>query len=151
MEFLLIWGALVLSSFGMMVGYAVYKLGSIRDAVLFFKTSKVHRDWAPLLIIPLLFFLVSLFQTADASDFEYFTYSEIYAGLEVPVVNDISTQCYTSQVDDRLTSNFGAYQNIIKYDDIEIGIQYTHHSCALGQDKNTYNGVGLHIRWRIHW
>lgn len=77
----------------------------------------------------------------------WFEYTAIYGGIDV--TNDVSPMCEVSDVDDRMTSNIGVRQSIVRMDAVTVLGNYTHHSCAVGVDNDGYDAVGLMIEWRF--
>jgi signal transduction histidine kinase len=71
----------------------------------------------------------------------------IFAGLESTFKT--SPMCYSDGVDDKLTSNLGVRQHVVGYKDINLNLQYTHHSCAINRDSKAYDAVGVQIEWLI--
>lgn len=79
---------------------------------------------------------------------DWFQYTAVYAGLDF--TKNQSPQCKDSEVDDKITSNIGVRQHIYSWGDVNLLGNYTHHSCAIGSDRNTYDGMGLQVEWRFN-
>lgn len=78
----------------------------------------------------------------------WFEETTLYAGIDV--TREWSPQCYPDKVvDDRLTSNIGVRQSIVRIKDISVLGNYTHHSCAVGRDAYGYDGLGIQLEWRF--
>lgn len=106
------------------------------------------------IIFAFVFFIAGalLFYAADARSSErvkYLHYSTIYAGLEQQLGGSVF--CHNDGISDKLTSNLGLKQGLIKYKGASVYAQYTHHSCALNGDKPTYDAVGLGVEYTIDW
>lgn len=86
-------------------------------------------------------------QPAQASEYKWFDETVIYGGIDY--TKKPSPLCWENDVDDRMTSNLGFRQNIVKRNNIVLGGQYTHHSCVTGRDKNAYDAYGVFIEWRF--
>lgn len=104
----------------------------------------------------IIFVAVSLFATcsnnAEASEPEgtWFSYGEVYLGLEWPK-NDPSPQCVVEGPDSRGTSNGGIRLNVYRSADerFHAGLKYTHHSCSLNTDRNHYDAIGFELTYRF--
>lgn len=79
---------------------------------------------------------------------DWFQYTAIYAGLDHTFSQ--SPQCEKSDIDDQLTSNLGIRQHIYSWGDVNLLANYTHHSCAIGIDRNSYDAAGLQVEWRFN-
>lgn len=86
---------------------------------------------------------------AAADEPTWFTYGDIYLGLDYP--KNISPQCERGAIDDRLTSNGGVVGNIYRSVDrrFHVNAKYTHHSCAFNTDRNGYDAFGLVASYRF--
>jgi hypothetical protein len=92
-------------------------------------------------------FNMLLSSTAQAEPV-WFEETTLYAGIDV--TREWSPQCYPDEkVDDRLTSNIGVRQSIVRIKDISVLGNYTHHSCAVGRDAYGYDGLGIQLEWRF--
>lgn len=62
-----------------------------------------------------------------------------------------SPQCQSNTVDERGTSNLGVWGNLWQSDSkrVQVNLKYTHHSCALGADRNGYDAAGVELRWTL--
>lgn len=86
------------------------------------------------------------FDKAYSSEFKYFEYTELFAGVDY--TKKVSPSCDEGGVDDRLTSNIGLRQHLMTYSEVDIIGQYTHHSCAIGEDNRQYDAIGIHAVYR---
>lgn len=84
---------------------------------------------------------------ARSNEIEWLQSAGIYFGLDF--TKDQSPQCEYDSVDNNGTSNLGAYLNLLSYKNVELDFRYTHHSCALGVDRELYDGIGLNINWEL--
>ena len=62
---------------------------------------------------------------------------------------DGSVFCQAPGVSDEMNSNLGMNIEVYSYGDHSLSGNYTHHSCALNPDVNTYDGVGFKYEWKI--
>jgi hypothetical protein len=89
---------------------------------------------------------------AKAGDLKWFDYGEVYLGLDY-TNRSPSPQCVGDPggADERLTSNGGARVNIVSWpdDSFQANLKYTHHSCAVNTDRNTYDGMGVELVYRL--
>ena len=78
----------------------------------------------------------------------FFNYAYTFAGVDY--TRKVSPQCVAGSQDDRLTSNMGFGLNMweSKSRRVSMDIQYTHHSCVIGVDRNSYDGLGLRVMWK---
>lgn len=79
---------------------------------------------------------------------DWFQYTAIYAGLDY--TNRQSPQCEENLLDDHVTSNLGVRQHVYSWGDVNLLANYTHHSCAIGKDRNTYDAFGVQVEWRFN-
>lgn len=78
----------------------------------------------------------------------FFNYAYTFAGIDY--TRKVSPQCVAGSQDDRLTSNMGFGLNVWESTGrrVSMDIQYTHHSCVIGVDRNSYDGLGLRVIWK---
>lgn len=78
----------------------------------------------------------------------FFNYAYTFAGVDY--TRKVSPQCVAGSQDDRLTSNMGFGLNVWESTSrrVSMNIQYTHHSCVIGVDRNSYDGLGLRVMWK---
>jgi len=93
--------------------------------------------------------IVSVVIFAPKAQADYFNYVDIYVGIEQP--KSLSPQCEEGGVNDRLTSNGGLVANVWQSQDqlFDVNAKYTHHSCALNEDRNTYDSFGVELKYRF--
>ena len=79
----------------------------------------------------------------------YLNDASAYAGIEA--TKDVSPQCENTGIDPHGTSNLGFKLNLYQSDDgrFRTNAKYTHHSCALSPDRNTYDAVGMELEYKI--
>lgn len=102
--------------------------------LMFLAPSKSHAEIKPLnLSIPGTFF-------NDAG---------VFMGIDR--TKKISPQCHAGGYDDRSTSNMGFRANIWQSPskNVRLNAQYTHHSCAINPDRNSYDALGVQVEWLI--
>ena len=132
----------------------IFNFGSVSEVKDYFKT-KTGKGIAKGIIIALgvglLFSLFSCSVNAEEQErLKWFDYRELYLGIE-HTSNKTSPQCIDSGVNDRLTSNLGFTQNIFVSTDrkFHFNAKYTHHSCVLNSDRNTYDAFGVEFILRF--
>lgn len=78
----------------------------------------------------------------------FFNYAYTFAGVDY--TRKVSPQCVAGSQDDRLTSNMGFGLNLWESNSrrVSMDLQYTHHSCVIGVDRNSYDGLGLRVMWK---
>jgi hypothetical protein len=130
-------------------GYIAYKL-PISQWREYFSTRTGKGILKGIILAPLAIIVIalvmSLFNTVSAQG-RWFTEAGVFIGLDSTLKQ--SPQCHVNAVDNRGTSNLGAFVNIwqSQSDRLQVNFKYTHHSCALGDDRNAYDAFGLELRW----
>lgn len=90
-----------------------------------------------------------LFQKADAQSIldnkygHFLNNAYVFAGIDY--TKNLSPQCVQGTTQDHLTSNMGMGINLwqsISYR-VHVDLQWTHHSCVVGVDRNSYDGLGI--------
>lgn len=86
-------------------------------------------------------------KSADSG--EWFAYGEVFIGVDR--TTQVSPMCDEGGPDDRLTSNGGIRANVYQSADkrFEFNTKYTHHSCAFGQDNESYDAIGVEFTYRL--
>lgn len=94
-------------------------------------------------IVIVLVVFIGIAGTRFALAGDFFESGSIYAGLDYTYKT--SPQCERNGPDDKGTSNVGAKLNLWQSTDktFRFNSKYTHHSCALNIDRNTYDSIGL--------
>lgn len=71
----------------------------------------------------------------------------VFAGIDY--TKKVSPQCVAGSTQDNLTSNMGMGLNVWQSPSrkVHVDIQWTHHSCVLGVDRNSYDGAGIRVTW----
>lgn len=74
----------------------------------------------------------------------------VFAGIDY--TRKVSPQCVSGSQNDRMTSNMGFGVNMWQSPSrkVSLDLQYTHHSCVIGVDRNSYDGIGIKATW-IPW
>lgn len=104
-----------------------------------------------LLTLALIFFS----NKANAVEVSYFNYAEIDVGLLY--TKKVSPQCkpessYSKTTSDlRVTGNIMSFHTDNKNVLIDLNMDYLHHSCELGEDRNSFDGVGPKARIRFNF
>lgn len=129
--------------------YTAFKTGGISNAIAYYKKSGTMKDW--ILVLVLAVAAAGLSTCAEADD-KWFKYTDVYIGLEAPWSGHNKSCVPKLGPDDKIGSNLGIAQHIYSPDPaIDITTQWTHHSCAIGEDSSSYDAIGLMVRWRIQW
>ena len=103
---------------------------------------------ASVIITAIIAGLVTLAYSSTAkAEVRFLEETSIFAGLESTLKT--SPMCYSDGVDDKLTSNLGIRQHLVGYKDINLNLQYTHHSCAVNRDSKAYDAFGVQVEWSI--
>lgn len=136
---------------GLLVLYVAFRLGW--SAEKFKAHWRTTGDGAPagivmaIVVVILLTFGAFMANRVQAAEVEWFKYTTVYAGLEANRM--VSPFCHANPVDDRIASNVGFTQHIVRVWSIDLLLPYTHHSCAVGQDDAGYDALGLRLEWRF--
>lgn len=98
-------------------------------------------------------FATGLFSKANAESvldtrYGYFMNNAyVFAGMDY--TRKVSPQCVAGTTQDHLTSNMGMGLNVWQSPSrkVHVDLQWTHHSCVLGVDRNSYDGAGIRVTW----
>lgn len=104
---------------------------------------------APVAILLIAAVLWLLPSSANAQSGTWLNDAGVFIGLDY--TRKQSPQCEVSDIDDRGTSNLGARLNIWQSasKNVRLNTKYTHHSCALGVDRNGYDALGVELEWTL--
>ncbi len=82
-----------------------------------------------------------------AGDYEFFSTAELFVGLDQ--TNKVSPFCTDGANSNKLTSNIGAELSLIRLSSglSDIRLKYNHHSCAVNPDQNSYDSVGITVKY----
>lgn len=135
----------IIAVLGIAIAALFYRFGSIRNMIGFFKTKDGRKVLAGIVI----FVGLSLLTVTVFAESKYFAYGEVSVGLDRTF--NQSPQCKPSKNTDRLTSHGGVKINLVQSSDqrFELNTRYTHHSCAFGSDRNTYDAFGLEATYKL--
>lgn len=77
----------------------------------------------------------------------FLNHAYVFAGVDY--TRKVSPQCVPGSMHDRLTSNMGMGLNMWQSPSrkVWLDLQWTHHSCVIGVDRNSYDGFGLRATW----
>ena len=100
-----------------------------------------------ILLVPVLMAAVLYTANAKADEIKWFDGATVFTGLDYTA--NQSPLCQPTGVNDRLTSNIGFTQNIVAQGPMRVSAKYTHHSCAISADMNSYDAIGIVIEWKI--
>lgn len=108
------------------------------------------KDWWPFLILGLIS-LLFIAAKSHAEEIKFFQYTEVYLGLDYHP-RQPNSQCYQdAQARDNINSNGGIIQNLLEVKKTKLELVYTHHSCAIADDRITYDAIGIRLNYRIVW
>jgi len=97
-----------------------------------------------MLIAALIVFMIG---QAVAEEGKWLDKGSVFVGIDYH--KNGSVFCQGNGVNDELNSNLGVNIEVYRYGNHSISGNYTHHSCALNPDVNTYDGAGFKYEWRI--
>ena len=119
------------------------------NAIRYFKTSEGKKVLKGILAFIAFGVILVLATACNPAHADWFEYGEVYIGLDR--TNEVSPQCLQDGPDDKMTSNGGIRANVYQSDDKRFSLngKYTHHSCAFNPDRNTYDGAGIEIVYRL--
>jgi len=143
----------------MTLGLMLWKIGGPAEIKRYFDQPKRDQVLAGIKVFVGVGFCVALLSLVvgilgkDAradSQVEWFAFGEIYLGLDYTSQSP-SPACFEEGASDRLTSNGGFRANLLQVDQgkFQVNGKYTHHSCALNDDKYLYDGFGLEAVYRL--
>ena len=121
---------------------------SVREMFAYFSTKNGKKALTGIVIFIGLS-VVTVLSFADDRGGDWFNYGELYLGLDT--FKGQSPQCEDGQKSTRITSNGGVRANIYRSSDkrFETNVKYTHHSCAFNGDRNTYDGLGVELTYKL--
>lgn len=129
------------------VGYTAYKLKkSGLSPIEYFKTKDGLGILKGILIASAVMALAVFLGGCSGT---YLNDATAYAGIEG--TKDVSPQCQNQGIDPHGTSNLGFKLNLYESEDqrFRTNAKYTHHSCALSPDRNTYDAAGVEFEYKI--
>ncbi len=100
---------------------------------------------AAMIVVAFIVFMIG--KVAHAEEGKWLDTGSVFIGLDYH--NDGSVFCRDNGVSNKLNSNLGATIQVYRYGDHSISGNYTHHSCAINPDKNTYDAAGFKYEWKI--
>lgn len=140
---------LLMIAFCVGVGAVIYGHAKWRGGM-----NKVNlKDWLAVAAIVAIAGIFAVINEARADELDLLAYTEVYAGIDYQL-REQNPQCYAEgelQVDDRSTSHLGVVQSIFIYDNVDLAVVYTHHSCAVNNDYLIYDAIGLRITYTLNW
>lgn len=89
-------------------------------------------------------FFVFMIGQVVAEESKWFDTGSIFVGIDYH--QNGSVFCVG---DGKLNSNMGAAIEVYQYGDHSMSGVYTHHSCAINSDVNTYDAIGFKYEWKI--
>ena len=100
---------------------------------------------AAMLVAAFVVFMIG--QVVHAEEGKWFDEGSVFIGLDYH--KNGSVFCQDNGVSSELNSNLGAEIEVYSHGDHSVSGIYTHHSCALNSDVNTYDGIGFRYEWKI--
>ena len=97
--------------------------------------------------IGILFLVGVVMVLASCADTTYLNDAGAYAGIDH--TKNQSPQCKADGIDSHGTSNLGFWVNVAESGPVRTNLRYTHHSCYLGSDRNSYDGVGVQVEYKF--
>ena len=137
--------SIVLMALALLI-FAGYKLGGVRQLFFYLKNNL---GIVKGIVLFILVAIGSMFASKCtlAGEMEFFSYGKVYAGIDNTF--NQSPQCHDGAISDRLTSNGGFVVNIMAKEGFVFDAKYTHHSCALNDDRLSYDAIGLVVEYRL--
>ncbi len=124
-----------------------------QNVIEYFKTEKGKGALSGILVFMGVAFLIvvasSKCSAAETYPKRWLTYAEVFVGMDKTF--NQSPQCKSGGVDEKFTSNGGIRLNLYRtYDKkFHANFKYTHHSCAFGEDRNSYDAGGIELIYRF--
>ena len=138
-------GSIIVVVLGVL-GYAVYRVGGFREAKEYIQRREGKGVLASMgLAIGVI--AVALLLLTSAAEAQW---TELYAGSDYTFKT--SPQCKKEDpIDEHITSHIGVRQHLYSHNRFSLIANYTHHSCFIGVDRESYDGVGIQAVYRIKW
>lgn len=150
----LMFGIAVAIVLAILLLFTVYKLGGVKKASEYFNSKDgkgilAGIGWFILFAFVLIAVSCQPVSANEDEKIDWFAYGKVYIGVDNTF--QVSPQCDPGKVSDKLTSNGGLIVNILQSPDkrFEINSKYTHHSCALNPDNESYDAVGFSLEYRL--
>ena len=93
------------------------------------------------------FIVFMIGQVVKAEESKWFDTGSVFIGIDYH--NNGSIFCQDIGVSNEMNSNLGMNIEVYSYGNHSISGNYTHHSCALNPDVNTYDAAGFKYEWKI--
>jgi len=88
-----------------------------------------------------------LVSVVQADEVKWFQGGEVFVAIDRTYT--ASPFCKEKGINNHLNSNMGASYNIVQWDSVFFGAEYTHHSCAINPDDKGYDAIGARLSVRI--
>lgn len=134
-----------------LVSLFIYMIIVNKKQVLLDMKNIYNNRWIMGVVLFTLILTLPVLVFGEERKLTWLNYTELYAGIDRTF--KISPQCLSGAYNDRMTSNGGIKQNILmSYDkDFSLNTKYTHHSCAINNDRNSYDAIGLELLYHWDW
>lgn len=136
------------------LGLLIWRVGLGRITP-YLKTKEGHGVARGLVLAPVVILIFALLmsilpgnanaQTRGA----WFNDASVFMGIDR--TKKISPQCHAGGYDERSTSNMGVRANVWQSPsgNVRLNGKYTHHSCAINPDRNSYDALGVEVEWIV--
>lgn len=130
---------------GMALFFLFLQFKTVPNMIKYFKT----KEGRGVLVGIVLFVGIGLLSVSVFAENKYLAYGEVFLGIDN--TKNTSPMCEPSKNSDRLTSNGGFRLNLVQSEDrrFEFNTKYTHHSCAFGSDRKSYDAIGLEATYKF--
>lgn len=146
--------ALVLS---VVFGLLLWRIGA-NNIVGYFKTKDGLGVLKGIILAPLVILLLALalWMLPNNANAQYsnkygtwFNDASVFMGIDR--TKKISPQCESGGYDEKSTSNMGIRANVWQSQsgNVRLNGKYTHHSCAINPDRNSYDALGVEVEWVV--
>ena len=129
-------------------GIVIKRAGSLKDYIRKVENKTPLQAalgiMGAMLVAALIVFMIG---QAVAEEGKWLDKGSVFIGIDYH--KDGSVFCQNNGVSDELNSNLGMNIEVYSYGNHSISGNYTHHSCALNPDVNTYDGAGFKYEWKI--
>ena len=130
-------------------GIVVKRAGSLKDYIRKVENKTPQQSalgiMGSMLLAAFIVFMIG--QVVKADESAWFDKGSVFIGIDYH--NNGSIFCQNAGVSNEMNSNLGANIEVWRYGNHSFSGNYTHHSCALNPDVNTYDSPGFKYEWKI--
>ena len=136
-------------------GLLFWRIG-FKNIIPYFKTKDGKGVAKGIILAPLVILVLGLLiwllpGNANAQTLQgtWFNDASVFMGIER--TKKLSPQCHGGGYDERSTSNMGVRANVWQSasGNVRLNGKYTHHSCAINPDRNSYDALGVEVEWIV--